>query len=76
MPQFDLLTIGAQIFGLLLSFSFFYYYSLTKSLTSFIEIKKLRSKKIINNTRLVTKIDKDLKSNLWLTSHCYLKFIK
>ena len=76
MPQFDLLTIGAQIFGLLISFSVFYYYGITKSLISFTEIKKLRTKKLTKNNNLVTKIDKDLNYNLWLISHCYTNFLK
>ena len=76
IPQFDLLTLGAQIFGLLISFYFFYYYAITTSLTSCIAIKKLRSKKLTKNNSIITKIDKDLKYNLWLISYCYINFLK
>ena len=76
IPQFDLLTLGAQIFGLLISFYFFYYYTITKSLTSCTEIKKLRTKKLAKNNNIITKIDKDLNYNLWLISYCYINFLK
>ena len=76
IPQFDLLTLGAQLFGLLISLYFFYYYSISTSIGNFIEIKKFRTKKINKNTSLVTTIDKDLEYNLWLISYSYIKFIK
>ena len=76
IPQFDLLTLGAQLFGLLISLYFFYYYSISTSISNFIEIKKFRTKKINKNTSLVTTIDKDLEYNLWLISYSYIKFIK
>ena len=76
IPQFDLLTLGAQLFGLLISLYFFYYYSISTSISNFIEIKKLRTKKINKNTKLVTTIDKDLDYNLWQISFSYLSFLK
>lgn len=76
IPQFDLLTLGAQLFGLLISLSLFYYYSISTSLSNFIEIKKFRTKKITKNTNIITTIDKDLMYNLWLISYSYIKFIK
>lgn len=76
IPQFDLLTLGAQLFGLLISLCLFYYYSISASLSNFIEIKKFRTKKITKNTNAVTTIDKDLTYNLWLISYSYIKFIK
>lgn len=76
IPQFDLLTLGAQLFGLLISLYFFYYYSISTSIANFIEIKKLRTKKLLKNSNLVTTVDKDLEYNLWLISYSYTKFIK
>jgi hypothetical protein len=76
IPQFDLLTLGAQLFGLFISLYFFYYYSISTSISNFIEIKKFRTKKINKNISLVTTIDKDLEYNLWLISYSYIKFIK
>ena len=70
IPQFDLLTLGSQIFGLLISFYAFYYYSLTKSLFAFIEIKKIRTKKILQLKTKIFKYFKDLNSNLWINSWC------
>ncbi|GAF98703.1 unnamed protein product, partial [marine sediment metagenome] len=36
----------------------FYYYSISTSISNFIEIKKFRTKKINKNTNLITTIDK------------------
>ena len=76
IPQFDILTLGAQIFGLLISLYFFYSYSISTSITNFIEVKKFRTKKLEKNTVLVNKIEKDLNHNLWLISYCYVNFLK
>ena len=76
IPQFDLLTLGAQLFGLLVSLGLFYYYSISTSICNFIEIKKFRTKKLKKNTSLISTIDKDLDYNLWLISYSYIKFIK
>lgn len=76
IPQFDILTLGAQIFGLLISLYFFYAYSISTSITNFIEVKKFRTKKFTNNNTIITKIEKDLNYNLWLISYCYVKFLK
>ena len=76
IPQFDLLTLGAQIFGLLISLYFFYSYSISTSIANFIEVKKFRTKKLAKNTALVNKIEKDLNYNLWLISYCYVNFLK
>ena len=64
------------MFGLLISLYFFYYYSISTSITNFIEVKKFRNKKINKNTALITEIDKDLTYNLWLISYCYVNFLK
>ena len=60
MPQFDLLTLGAQLFGLLISLYFFYYYFISTSISNFIEIKKLRTKKVNQNTESLVLVDKEL----------------
>ena len=75
IPQFDLLTIGTQTFGLLISLYLFYYYCITNSISNFIEIKKLRTKKLIKNSKSISDIDKDLDNNLWLINYCYVKFL-
>ena len=76
IPQFDLLTLGAQIFGLLISLVFFYYYSMSTSISNFIEVKKVRNKKINKNSKIITEIETDLSFNLWLISYCYVNFLK
>ena len=75
IPQFDLLTLGTQTFGLLISLGLFYYYCITTSIINFIEIKKLRTKKLNKNTQTIKTINKDLQNNLWLINYCYVKFL-
>jgi len=75
IPQFDLLTIGSQTFGLLISLSFFYYYCVTKSISNFIEIKKLRSKKLLKNHKSAVNVEQDLTHNLWLINYSYVRFL-
>jgi len=76
MPQFDLLTLSTQVFGLLVSLYFFYYYCITNIFTSYIEIKKIRSKKLNRDINSIKEINKDLENSLWLINYCYLKFLK
>jgi hypothetical protein len=68
--------LGAQIFGLLISLYFFYSYSISTSITNFIEVKKFRTKKILRNSALINKIEKDLDYTLWLISYSYVNFLK
>jgi len=76
MPQFDILTLSTQVFGLLISLYFFYHFGITASFTYFIEVKKLRSKKLKNDMNLISDINRDLDYNSWLIKYCYLKFLK
>ena len=76
MPQFDIMTIGAQVFGLLITLLVFYYYSITSTIPSYSEIKKFRSKKLIKNKNFVTMINTDLSLNVWLINHCYKLVLK
>ena len=76
MPQFDLLTLSTQVFGLLVSLYFFYYYCITNIFTYYIEIKKIRSKKLQRDINSIREINKDLEDSLWLRNYCYLKFLK
>ena len=76
MPQFDLLTIGVQIFGLLILLFIFYYYNLFIILPTFIETKKLRTKKITKNTKIFAKITNDINCNIWLITYYYKNFFK
>ena len=76
MPQFDFLTLSTQVFGLLFCLCIFYYYGMMTIFAYFIEIKKLRSKKLSSDIHLVQSINKDLDANSWLINHLYLKFLK
>nr|QYB23230.1 ATPase subunit 8 [Lithodesmioides sp. mgcode 4] len=76
IPQFDIITLGAQVFGLLVTLSIFYYYNINVTIPQFIEIKKFRTKKLKKNNLLVLKINDDLNSNLWLKTYCYKNFLK
>ena len=76
IPQFDILTIGAQIFGLLVSLFFYYYYTITTTIPYFIEIKKFRTKKLNKTTKSIKNIETDLNNNLWLINYSYKNFLK
>nr|YP_010377289.1 ATPase subunit 8 [Odontella aurita]QYB22938.1 ATPase subunit 8 [Odontella aurita] len=76
IPQFDILTVGAQVFGLLVTLLLFYYYSITSTIPYFIEIKKFRTKKLLKNKNFVNTIDTDLNCNVWLINYCYKHFLK
>jgi len=65
IPQFDLLSLGAQIFGLLVSFSMFYYYNIEKTIPLYIETKKFRTKKIQTGSDKIINIENNL--NLIIT---------
>ena len=68
MPQFDFLCFGVLIVSLNIIFISLYLYSIINIIPSFVEIKKLRSKKF--NEDIVVKqtifINKYLKHNLKL----------
>lgn len=76
MPQFDFLTLSTQVFGLLLCLYFFYYYGITTVFVYFIEIKKIRNKKLRNDINFIKEINKDIEYNSWLANYSYLKFLK
>ena len=61
--QFNLLTLGAQVFGLLITLSFFYYFNISIVIPSFIEIKKFRTKKLTKNTNSISTMTLDLINN-------------
>ena len=60
IPQFDLLSLGAQIFGFLVSFTIFYYYNITKTIPLFIEAKKFRNKKLKTSSAKINIINTNL----------------
>jgi len=73
IPQFDILTVGAQIFGLLLSLSFFYYFNINLTIPLYIQIKKYRTKKLIKSLKKVDNVQNSLKQNLniYITKYKY-----
>ena len=75
MPQFDILTLSSQIFGLLVSLVFFYYYSITTTIPYFTEIKKFRTKKLVKNSLTVKNTQTSINNNLWLINNSYKKFL-
>jgi len=75
MPQFDILTLGPQIFGLLVSLYIFYYFNITNVILYFTEIKKYRTKKLVKNNLTVKNIQVSLTNNLWLLNNSYKKFL-
>ncbi len=76
IPQFDILTLGAQVFGLLITLSFFYYFSITTVIPNVIEVKKFRTKKIIKNTNTILSMNLDLTNNKKLIDNSYKLFMQ
>ena len=74
MPQFDILTLSAQTFGLLLSLYFFYSYNID-TILYFAEIKKYRTKKLVKNNFIIKKTEISLINNFWLLNNDYKKFL-
>ena len=75
MPQFDLLTLSSQIFGLLVSLYLFYYFNITNVILYFTEIKKYRTKKLVKNNLTVKNTQVSLTNNFWLLNNSYKKFL-
>ena len=75
MPQFDILTLSSQIFGLLIVLFVFYYFSITKVIQYYTEIKKYRTKKLVKNKVIVIDTEKSLVNNLWLMNDSYKTFL-
>ena len=76
IPQFDILTLGAQVFGLLITLYFFYYFSITTVIPNVIEVKKFRTKKIIKNTNTISSMNLDLINNKKLIDNSYKLFMQ
>ena len=75
MPQFDILILSSQIFGLLVSLSFFYNYSITNVIQSYTQIKKFRTKKLVKHMSSISNNEKSLVNNLWLLNNKYKTFL-
>jgi len=65
------LTLGAQIFGLLLTLSFFYIFNINLVIPNYVETKKFRVKKLIKNTKSVSVMSLDLTNNEKLINSKY-----
>lgn len=76
IPQFDILTLGAQVFGLLITLSLFYYFSMRVAIPNFIELKKFRTKKIIKNTNYISLTNLDIVNNRKLIVNSYKQFMR
>ena len=75
IPQFDLLSLGAQVFGLLVSFSLFYYYNIEKTIPLYTETKKFRLKKLQVSSKKINLIDSKLNMIKIEDSNNYKNFI-
>ncbi len=76
IPQFDILTLGAQVFGLSITLSLFYFFSINVVIPSFIEVKKFRTKKIIKNTNYISLTNLDIVNNRKLIVNSYKQFMR
>lgn len=71
VPQFDFLTLGPQIFSLLIVLFFLYYFLVKYAALTFIQIKKFRVKKLLKSRRLKKNIKKELNYSSWVTNYFY-----
>jgi hypothetical protein len=76
IPQFDILTLGAQVFGLLTTLLFFYYFNISAVIPSFVEVKKFRTKKLVKNTTSILTMNLELTNNKKLINHSYKSFMQ
>ena len=76
IPQFDILTLGSQVFGLLATLSFFYYFNISVVIPNFIEVKKFRTKKLIKNINSTSTMVLDLVKNQKLINIRYKLFMQ
>lgn len=76
IPQFDILTLGAQIFGLLLTLSLFYYFNINLVIPNYIEVKKFRVKKLTKSTESVGVIGVDLTNVIKLINNKYKAIVQ
>jgi len=70
------LTLGAQVFGLLITLSFFYYFNISTIIPSFIEVKKFRNKKLIKNTESISIMNLDSINSKKLINNSYKLFMQ
>lgn len=75
MPQFDILTLSSQIFSLLISLYFFYYFNITNTILYYTEIKKYRTKKLVKNNKTIKNTHTSLSNNFWLLKSSYKTFL-
>lgn len=62
IPQFDILSIGAQIFGLLTTLLFYYILNIKLTIPMFIEVKKFRLKKLKKSKKQLNAINNFISS--------------
>ena len=75
IPQFDLLSLSAQMFGLLASFAIFYNYNLKNTLSNCVEINKINTKKIMINSNVSTLLLSETKNIFSKDLLVYSKFL-
>jgi hypothetical protein len=76
LPQFDILTISTQTFGLIIILVLFYYSNINTGLLYFIKIKKVRSKKIRKANANILKAGPNLKTMKWTSDINYQFYLQ
>jgi hypothetical protein len=76
IPQFDILTLGAQVFGLFFTLLFFYYFNINLVIPNFMEVTKFRIKKLVKNTTSISTTSLGLTNNKKLITHSYKSFMQ
>ena len=76
MRIFNIVTLGAQVFGLLFTLFIFYYISILFVIPKFVEITKFRTKKLLKNTTSIKTMNLELINNKKVIVHHYKLFIQ
>jgi len=75
MPQFDIVTVSSQLFGVFIFLYFLYHLNIKNSIPFVVEIKKFRTKKLLKNQEKIIYIKNYLNNNLTYTYYFYKIFL-
>ena len=76
IPQFDFLTLGAQVFGLLFNLTLLYYFNIKIIVPRFAGVKKFRTKKLRKNIAFISTMSLERVHSKKLINNSYKEFIQ
>jgi len=76
IPQFDILTLGAQVFGLFFNLTLLYYFNIKILVPKFAGVKKFRTKKLRKNIAFISTMNLERVHSKKLINNSYKEFIQ